>query len=339
MADTITITVDGVEHEVSPKQPLIEAIRETGTDVPNFCYHPDLSIAGNCRICLVEVEGSRGAMLGISCHMRPTPGMVVKTEKTSEKVREGRKGVMEFLLVNHPLDCPICDKAGECTLQEHYMGQGRHESRLRDDIGKVYHGGIDHRFTDTKGVERGGKHIDLGPTVVLDQERCISCSRCVRFMDEVAGEEQLYLAGRGDHTYITTFPGEELNHDYDLCTTDICPVGALTGKHFRFQQRVWFLKKVESIIPDDSLGANITIEYNNDKVWRLMPRRNAEVNKSWLANDSRLLYQQLAENRLTSALVHGTPKTLDEGYAAAGKVLANAKRVALVASGHLTVRR
>jgi NADH-quinone oxidoreductase subunit G len=333
---TVTINVDGKDHQVDPNQQLVEALNGIGIFTPTFCYHPDLKVAGNCRICLVETEGPRGFALGISCHMRPTPGMKVRTQLGSENVAKARKGVMEFLLVNHPLDCPICDKAGECTLQEHYMTSGRHESRLDDEAGKVYKGGADHRFTDAKGQDRGGKKIDLGPTVVLDQERCILCDRCVRFMRDVAGEEQLYLAGRGDRAYITTFPGTELKHEYDLNVTDICPVGALTGKHFRFQQRVWMLKKVESIAPDDSLGANLTIEYNNGKVWRLMPRRNPAVNKAWIANGTRLLYQDLDRNRLVDGRIAGRPVALGAALTAAGGALAGARRVAIVASGHLT---
>jgi len=332
----ITINVDGKDYQVDPNQQLVDALNTIGIFTPTFCYHPDLKVAGNCRICLVETEGPRGFALGISCHIRPSPGMKVRTQLGSENVQKARKGVMEFLLVNHPLDCPICDKAGECTLQEHYMTSGRHESRLDDEAGKVYKGGADHRFTDAKGQDRGGKKIDLGPTVVLDQERCILCDRCVRFMRDVAGDEQLYLAGRGDRAYITTFPGKELTHDYDLNVTDICPVGALTGKHFRFQQRVWMLKKVESIAPDDSLGANLTIEYNNGKVWRLMPRRNPAVNKAWIANGTRLLYQTLDQNRLIDGRVAGQPVAIGAALAAAGKALAGAKRVAIVASGHLT---
>ncbi|MHC5067608.1 MAG: NADH-quinone oxidoreductase subunit G [Planctomycetota bacterium] len=335
--DKITITVDGVEHQVSPRQNVLEALKECGIQTPHFCYHPDLKVAGNCRMCLIEADGPRGPALMISCHLPVRPGMAVNTDKTSERVANARKGVMEFLLVNHPLDCPICDKAGECTLQENYMEAGRHQSRLDDAVGKVYKGAPDFRFTDTKGQERGGKNIDLGPTISLDQERCILCSRCVRFMRDVAGDEQLYIAGRGDTAYLTTFPGDPLKHDYDLCTTDICPVGALTGKHFRFQQRVWFLKKTESVVPDDSLGANITVEHNKDQVWRLMPRRNVDVNKSWLHNDSRLLYQQLADNRLTGAVINGKPASQAEGYRAAAEALKGAKRIALVASGHLTV--
>jgi NADH-quinone oxidoreductase subunit G len=275
--------------------------------------------------------------------MQTAPAMQVRTQISSEKVQKARKGVMEFLLVNHPLDCPICDKAGECTLQEHYMGQGRHESRLPDDAGKQYKGGADFRFTDAKGVERGGKKIDLGETIILDQERCILCSRCVRFMDEVAKSPQLSIAGRGDHAYITTFPGKPLTHGYDLNVTDICPVGALTGKHFRFQQRVWTLKSVDSIDPSDALGANLTVEFsysggsNGGRVCRIMPRRNPDVNKSWIANRTRLLYQQLAVNRLTDAKAGGRDVTLADGIAAAKAALAGAKKVALVASGHATI--
>ena len=338
MADMITINVDGKDVQCPPKVQLIEALRRNAEiDTPAFCYHPDLKVAGNCRICLVEVEGPRGFALAISCHMQTSPGMKVKTHQSSEKIVKLRKGVMEFLLVNHPLDCPICDKAGECTLQEHYMGQGRHESRLDDAVGKVYKGGVDFRFQDTKGEVRGGKRIDLGETIVLDQERCIICTRCVRFMDDVAKSPQLDIAGRGDHAYLTTFPGKPLKHDYDLCTTDVCPVGALTGKHFRFQQRVWFLKSVESIDPSDSFGANLAIEYHNNRVWRLMPRRNPDVNKSWIANATRLLYQDLNKNRLSDAQLGDKDVTIEMAITAAASALSAAKKVALVASGHLTV--
>ncbi|MBA3938280.1 MAG: (2Fe-2S)-binding protein [Planctomycetes bacterium] len=341
MADLITITVDGKDVQVPPRIQLIEALRnQAATETPAFCYHQDLKVAGNCRICLVETEGPRGWALGISCHLQTAPGLKVRTQVSSEKIVKVRKGVMEFLLVNHPLDCPICDKAGECTLQEHYMGQGRHESRLDDEVGKQYKGGADHRFTDVKGVERGGKKIDLGPTIILDQERCIICTRCVRFMEDVAKSPQLEIAGRGDHAYLTTFPGDPLAHEYDLNTTDICPVGALTAKHFRFQQRVWMLKSVESIDPSDALGANLTIEYNNGQVWRLMPRRNAAVNKSWIANSTRMLYQDLNRDRLADGKHAGVDVTLAAATSAAGAALAAAKaagkKIALVASGHLT---
>jgi NADH-quinone oxidoreductase subunit G len=342
MSDMITINVDGKDVLVPPRIQLIEALRnQANTETPAFCYHQDLKVAGNCRICLVEVEGPRGFALGISCHMQTAPGMKVRTQISSEKIVKLRKGVMEFLLVNHPLDCPICDKAGECTLQEHYMGQGRHQSRLDDNVGKQFKGGADHRFIDSKGHERGGKAIDLGPSIILDQERCIICTRCVRFMSDVAKSPQLDIAGRGDHAYLTTFPDEPLNHEYDLNTTDICPVGALTGKHFRFHQRVWMLKSVESIDPSDALGANITIDYNinsqGGKVWRLMPRRNPDVNKSWIANRTRMLYQQLAVNRLTDGKVAGKDTTVSVATESAIAAIKSSKRIALVASGHQTV--
>lgn len=333
---TVSIIIDGQPHDVDPSKQLVEELNRVGFDTPTFCYHPDLKVSGNCRVCLVEMKGPRGYGLAISCHLRASPGMDIRTPATSEVVKLARKGVMEFLLVNHPLDCPICDKAGECTLQENYMTAGQHHSRLHDDVGKQYKGGSDHRFVDGKGQERGGKNIDLGPTVVLDQERCILCDRCVRFMRDVAGEEQLYIASRGDRAYLTTFPGEELRHDYDLNVTDLCPVGALTAKHFRFQQRVWTLKKVATIAPDDSLGANITVEYNNGKVWRIMPRRNPDVNSSWIHNDTRLLYNALSENRLIGGNVAGKASTLGSALEAAGKAISAGKRIAVVASGHQT---
>jgi len=343
MSDLITIIVDGREVQVPPRTQLIEALRHYAkVETPAFCYHEDLKVAGNCRICLIEFEGPRGWQLGISCHMQTAPNLKVRTQMSSQGVIKARKGVMEFLLVNHPLDCPVCDKAGECTLQEHYMGQGRHESRLNDAVGKAYKGGADHRFIDGKGDDRGGKRIDLGSTIILDQERCIACTRCVRFMDDVAKDHQLEIAGRGEHAYITTFPGKPLEHAYDLNVTDVCPVGALTGKHFRFQQRVWFLKSVESIDPSDALGANITIDYSmtggeHGKVWRLMPRRNVAVNKSWIANRTRMLYQQLAVNRLTDAKVAGADASLEGAIAKTAAVIGSAKRIALVASGHSTL--
>jgi NADH-quinone oxidoreductase subunit G len=208
---------------------------------------------------------------------------------------------------------------------------------MRADIGKQYKGGPEHRHVDAKGQERGGKHIDLGPTVILDQERCILCDRCTRFMRDVAGEEQLYIAARGDHAFLTTFPGQDLSHEYDLNVTDICPVGALTGKHFRFQQRSWLLTSTESISMDDSLGANITVDHHDGHAWRLMPRRNPDVNKSWISNTARLEYRKLSENRFTAGDFLGNEVPLREAVDRAGELVRGARKVALVASGHLTL--
>ncbi len=331
----VQINVDGVDVEVPEGTNLVEALKTIGIDTPTFCYHPDLPVAGNCRQCMIETDGPRGMALAIACYTPVRAGMKVATQ--SPKVVEARQAVMEFQLANHPLDCPICDKAGECSLQDNYMSSGRQESRMREEIGKQYKGSPDSKHLDSKGQERGGKHVDLGPTVVLDQERCILCDRCTRFMRDVAKEEQLYIAGRGDHAFLTTFPGMQLSHDYDLNVTDVCPVGALTGKHFRFQQRVWMLAKTESVDPFDSLGANITVEHHQGHAWRILPRRNSDVNKSWISNRTRLEYQKLSKDRLTSGQFQKTEVPLAQAVARAGELVRGGRKVAIVASGNLTL--
>lgn len=321
----VAIFVDGKEVIVPGDTNLLEALKTIGIKTPHMCYHPHLPVAGNCRQCLVELEDLRGRTLVVACFTPVTPGMKVFTPASSVRVKNARQATSEFMLVNHPLDCPICDKAGECSLQENYMENGA-ESRLRPEVGKQYHGNPDNTFVDSKGQVRGGKRVALGPRITLDEERCVHCDRCVRFMRHVAGDEQLQLAARGDHTYIMTFPGQPLDHEYDLCVTDICPVGALTANHFRFQQRVWLLSRTPSISMDDSLGANIWIDHNNGKVWRLMPRCNPEVNRSWLSNTSRLAYLNFAKNRLAP----GHLKVVVD-------LLKKAKKVALVAGGQCTL--
>lgn len=322
----VTIKVDGKDVQVPGDTNLLEALQAVGIETPHICYHPYLPVSGNCRQCLVEVEGPRGMGLVISCYTPVKAGMVVATPASSQRVKSTRKAVSEFMLVNHPLDCPICDKAGECTLQKNYMEAGQNESRLRGEVGKHYHGNPDNEFVDSKGQTRGGKRVDLGPRVLLDEERCVQCDRCVRFMRHVAGDEQLQLAARSDHTYITTFPGEKLDHEYDLCVTDICPTGALTGKYFRFQQRVWMLSRTPSVSMDDSLGANIWIDHNEGHVWRLMPRCNPEVNRSWLSNTSRLAFEKFAENRLPASDIESVKLALQ-----------TQGKVALVAGGECTL--
>jgi len=313
----VTITVDNKEVQVPDNTNLIEALKTIGIETPHLCYHKELPVSGNCRQCLVEVDGPRGMALAIGCYTPVRPGMKVATSASSPKVAEARKAVLEFLLVNHPLDCPICDKAGECLLQENYMMAGAKSSRLSPEVGKQYHGNPEHSFTDNKGQHRGGKRIDLGPQVMLDEERCVQCSRCVRFMQHIAGDEQLQLASRGGHTYITTFPGEKLDHPYDRCLTDICPVGALTDKAFRFKKRVWLLSRVPTISMDDSLGANIWADYADGIVYRIMPRCNAEVNRSWISNAARDVVQQVHENRLLTGDIAAASQIIKE---TAGKI-------------------
>jgi len=296
----VTITVDNKEVQVPGGTNLIEALKAVGIETPHLCYHGYLPVSGNCRQCLVEVDGPRGMALTIGCYTPVHAGMKVATPASSPRVADARKAVLEFLLVNHPLDCPICDKAGECMLQENYVMAGASNSRLNPEVGKLYHGNPEHSSTDSKGQHRGGKRVDLGPRIALDEERCIQCDRCVRFMRHIAGDEQLQLASRGGHTYITTFPGEKLDHPYDRCLSDICPVGALTDKAFRFRKRVWALSKVPTIAMDDSLGANIWVDYADGVVYRITPRCNAEVNRSWLSNAARDVVQNVHENRLLS---------------------------------------
>jgi len=308
----VTITVDNKEVQVPNGTNLIEALKTIGIETPHLCYHPDLPVSGNCRQCLVEVDGPRGMALTIGCYTPVRAGMKVATPASSPKVAEARKAVLEFLLVNHPLDCPICDKAGECLLQENYMVAGASNSRLNPDVGKQYHGNPEHSSTDGKGQHRGGKRIDLGPRIVLDEERCVQCSRCVRFMRNIAGDEQLQLASRGGHTYITTFPGEKLDHPYDRCVTDICPVGALTDKAFRFRKRVWALSRVPTVSMDDSLGANIWADHTDGTVYRIMPRCNPEVNRSWLSNAAKDVAQKIHENRLLGGNISEAAKMIKE---------------------------
>ena len=300
----VEIFVDDKAVMVPGDTNLLEALKAVGIETPHVCYHPFLPVSGNCRQCLVEQEGPRGRMLVIACYTPVAPGMKIYTPASSARVKNARKATQEFMLVNHPLDCPICDKAGECTLQENYMEAGQNESRMRPEYGKNYHGNPAHQFVDAKGQVRGGKHVDLGPRVLLDEERCVQCDRCVRFMRTVAGSEQLQLAGRADHTYITTFPGEKLDHEYDLCVTDVCPVGAMTAKYFRFQKRVWLLSHTPTVSMDDSLGANIWLDHADGRIYRVMPRCNPEVNRSWLSNTSRLAFQNFDKNRLPAMDVH-----------------------------------
>lgn len=322
----VEIFVDDKAVMVPGDTNLLEALKAVGIETPHVCYHPYLPVSGNCRQCLVEQEGPRGRMLVISCYTPVAPGMKIYTPASSARVKNARKATQEFMLVNHPLDCPICDKAGECTLQENYMECGQNEGRLRPEYGKNYHGNPAHQFIDSKGQVRGGKHVDIGPRILLDEERCVQCDRCVRFMRSVAGDEQLQLAGRADHTYITTFPGEKLDHEYDLCVTDVCPTGAMTAKYFRFQKRVWLLSHTPTVSMDDSLGANIWIDHADGKIYRVMPRCNPEVNRSWLSNTSRMAFQNFNKNRLPGI----------GGVSVMKEALAEGK-VAIVAGGACTI--
>ena len=299
------IFINGQEFEVAPGTTVLQAALANGIYIPHFCYHPHLPISGCCRMCQVEIEGMPKQQ--IACATTVADNMKVQTE--SPAVQKSRQIVMEFTLKNHPIDCPICDKAGECTLQDFYMRFDGQPSRLSADDAKVHK----------------GKALVMGPTLVLDQERCIICDRCVRFMREVAKDECITFAQRRDRVVISTFPGREMNNPYSLCLTDVCPVGAWTARDFRFHKRVWFLKPMPSICPSCARGCNIFIDQADQVVYRIWPRRNDQVNRSWACDAGRMAYHALNDRRLQKPLVKKggvlAPATWDEALAAAAKIL------------------
>lgn len=279
------VTINDREIEVADGTTVIQAAEQAGIEVPHYCYHPDLPIDGNCRMCLVEVE--KMPKLPPACATVVTEGMVVRTN--SDRVKEAVRGVLEFLLINHPVDCPVCDQAGECRLQDYYMVYGLHTSRIPIEM-KV----------------RKRKVVDLGPMVVLDSERCVLCSRCIRFCDTVTETGELQFFGRGDHVEIGTFEDRPLTNPYSGNVVDICPVGALTSRDFRFKCRVWFLYSTDSICVGCSTGCNLRIDHRDGTIFRLTPRRNIEVNKSWLCDEGRMSFHELDRGeRLTLPLARG----------------------------------
>ena len=303
----VNVQIDGVWMQVPKGMRMIEACKLAQKEVPHYCYHPKLSAPGNCRMCLVQmgmpprpapgqdpVRDAEGyENIGwmprpvIACANTVGENMGIRT--TGELVEKCREGVMEFLLINHPLDCPICDQAGECRLQEFSVEHGKGESR----------------FVDAK--VKKPKNVDIGPRIRLDDERCIMCSRCIRFMDEVADDPVLGFTQRGTHTTLTVHPGKRLDSNYSLNTVDICPVGALTSNDFRFQMRVWFLKETKSIDVNCGTGANITIWTRGEKVHRITPRPNDEVNSTWMPDSHRLNFHYIdSESRLTQPMIKGS---------------------------------
>jgi len=279
-----TIVVDGQEVIVDQGTSVIQAAEKLGIYIPRYCYHPGLSIAGSCRLCMVEIENM--PKLQISCHTRVTDGMKVITK--SQKVLDARKAMLEFLLINHPLDCPVCDQSGECDLQNFYMEIGQYDSRfLEDKIKKK-------------------KAFPIGPHVMLDQERCILCSRCIRFCEEVSKTHELGIFQRGNHSIVDLHPGKKLDNPYSGNVIDICPVGALTETEFRFQCRVWYLQMQDSVCNKCSRGCNTQIHYNTDRPYkskgrrivRLKPRFNPHVNKWWMCDEGRFGYDFINTNRI-----------------------------------------
>ena len=274
------ITVDGKRIEARGGQMVLQACNDAGMALPQYCYHPGLSIPASCRICLVEVEGI--PKLVPSCQTPIRDGMVVHSKST--KAVANQKQVMEYLLVNHPLDCPVCDQAGECYLQDYSYAFGRSQSRFEEDKAKK-------------------PKKDVGKNILLYNDRCIMCTRCVRFTREVSGQGELYVDGRGHKEEIDIFPGKPLDNKLSGNVADLCPVGALLDKDFLFKQRVWLLKSTPSVSPADAGGENIYLQYNEGVVYRVKPRYNAEVNTWWISDDTRYSYKAVNDDkRLTKAM-------------------------------------
>jgi NADH-quinone oxidoreductase subunit G len=325
------LLIDGQEIEVAPGTTILQAALSRGREVPHYCYHPGLTVAGNCRMCLVEVE--KAPKLVIACATPVTDGMVVHT--LSDKVKEAQAAVMEFLLINHPLDCPICDQAGECKLQDYAVSHGTGVSRYNEPKLSL------------------SKAVDIGPHVLLDQERCIQCSRCTRFCDEITGTGELSFFQRGNRSQIGIYPGRRLDNPYSGNVVDLCPVGALTLKEFRFETRVWYLKNTPSICAGCARGCNVLVAVGSkqvmmtsrgqldDGIKRLVPRFNGEVNEHWMCDEGRLSYQRLhAAPRLEAAQAPaGTEVDWDDGVARVAEALksaASAGRAAAILSPRLT---
>jgi len=321
--ERVAFKIDGKEVFAKPGQTVLEAARDNGVDIPHYCYHPALSIAGNCRTCLVL--SNRAPKPIISCQTPVSEGVEIEFDTPAS--REVREGVMEFQLINHPLDCPVCDQAGECDLQEYSFHHGRGTSR----------------FDEAKNQK---PNKDLGPLVRFNGNRCINCTRCVRFCDEITESSELTQRERGDRAYIDTFPGYPLDNPLSLCTTDLCPVGALLDRDFMHKARVWNLTTTKTVCAGCATGCNVQAQSWNDALQRLVPRENQAVNRFWMCDEGRLLYHatEASESRLSECLarVKGKPEGVlgeqaIETIVAALKASRDAKeRVGFLLTGNAT---
>ena len=309
----LKLTVNDVEVEVEDGSTVLHACEEAGVEIPRFCYHDRLSIAGNCRMCLVDME--RAPKPIASCAMPAGDGMVIRTD--TDRVRKAREGVMEFLLINHPLDCPICDQGGECDLQDQAMGYGLDGSR----------------FSENK---RAVENKYMGPLISTVMTRCIHCTRCVRFATEVAGVAELGAIGRGETMEITTYLEKTLASELSANVIDLCPVGALTSRPYAFTARPWELNKVESIDVMDALGSNIRVDARGAQVMRVLPRLNEDINEEWISDKARYAIDGLRRQRLDKPFQRGRdgrlhPVSWDEALKSLATALRKAKPKAIAA--------
>ncbi|HEY6881968.1 MAG TPA: 2Fe-2S iron-sulfur cluster-binding protein, partial [Polyangiales bacterium] len=331
--------LDGKEIPFEPGDTIIRAAWRAGVEIPHYCWHPGLSIAANCRMCLVEIKSDRPMIMPIvawdeakqayvpagkpklqpSCQMPAVEGQEVFSK--SDEVKKAQAAVQEFLLLNHPVDCPICDQAGECKLQDYYDAhQATHKRKQTEPVHKV-------------------KAESFGETIVYDGERCVMCTRCIRFNDEVVGDHVLDMRERGNKNEITLSPGRKLDHNYTLMNEHVCPVGALTSKDFRFKARVWFLKSQNSVCSGCATGCHMHIDYDprNNTVYRLRPRDNAAANQYWMCDDGMMTYRTYHEGRISEGRVRdgrGARQEVEtnDAIAQAARMLSTAAKLGVVLS-------
>ena len=322
----VELEIDGKKVEVPEGSMVIQAAHKVDTYIPHFCYHKKLSIAANCRMCLVEVEKMPKAVP--ACATPVSAGMVVRT--TSEKAVKAQQSVMEFLLINHPLDCPICDQGGECQLQDLAVGYGKSASRYNEEKRVVF-------------------HKNVGPLISMEEmTRCIHCTRCVRFGQEIAGVMELGMLGRGEHSEITTFVGKTVDSELSGNMIDLCPVGALTSKPFRYSARTWELSRRKSVSPHDSVGANLVVQSKDNRVMRVLPLENEAINECWISDKDRFSYEGLnSESRLTQPMIKQGGQWIETDWQTALEYVAKslkgvaadhgANALAMLGSAHSTV--
>jgi NADH-quinone oxidoreductase subunit G len=320
MSEMIEFTVNGMQMQATKGSLLIDKLLDENIHIPHFCYHQALGKDGNCRMCMVEIEGQKRPQ--IACDTPIKDGMVVRTK--GENIEKVRRDILELELINHPIDCPTCDQAGECKLQDYYMESGFYESRVN---------------TDDKVTHR--KRVDIGSNVMLDQERCVLCTRCIRFCKDITKTGELGVITRSDHSYIDIFPGKPLSNPYAMNVVDICPVGALTSKDFRFKQRVWFLETFDAICNGCSKGCNIHVDhrkekYKDDQIFRFRPKVNRSVNGWFMCDEGRLSYTQEEDNRFKTAILNSSETNLNNAIATLFKELSTNKNILFVLSANLS---
>jgi len=323
MADKVKLFVNGQEVEVEAGKNLIDAIGAIGIEIPHLCYHPALGADGNCRMCLVGIEDGRPPLVP-ACKTRVAEGMKVQLD--AEKIKKIQRDIMELELINHPIDCPICDQAGECKLQDYYMRYDGKPSRMT-----------------VKPVLKA-KHMDFGCGVVHDQERCVLCARCVRFTRMITKTGELGIVNRTDYARVNIFPGRPLNNRYALNVVDLCPVGAMTSRDFRFKQRAWFLTNSPSICHGCSKGCNIFIDHNREKykddvIYRFRPRLNEKVNGYFICDQGRMTYKLENDNRLTTPRVGDRDAGFDEAVESVRRAVSQAQKTVVLVSPNASLEQ